>query len=69
MTTRTTGNDPVEGLDPGGTRSTRPGSTGQAATGGPSVAPKVSSGDRNDHTSSDVAPVTKPKPDGGSKPD
>ena len=45
QSTRTTGNDPVEGLDPGGTRSTRP---GQRDGGKPATEQKVQSGDEND---------------------
>ena len=43
--TRTTGNDPVEGLDPGGTRSTRPGRRDKQAD--KQVTHTVTSGDRN----------------------
>ena len=43
---RTTGNDPVEGLDPGGTRSTRPGKRKDGAP--PTVEQTVQSGDEND---------------------
>jgi hypothetical protein len=47
---RTTGNDPVEGIDPGGTRPTRPGNpdkTGGASEKKPTVEQQVESGDRN----------------------
>ena len=52
---RTTGNDPVEGLDPGGTRSTRPGKRKDGAP--PTVEQKVQSGDENDD------PQRQPTPD------
>lgn len=44
--TRTTGNDPVEGANPGGTHSTRP---GKKTPGGDerATAQEVESGDRN----------------------
>ena len=51
--TRTTGNDSVEGLDPGGTRPTRPGNpdkTGPASGEKPTVEQHVESGDRNGKT-------------------
>jgi hypothetical protein len=47
---RTTGNDPVEGLDPGGTRPTRPGNpdkTGNGSGENATVEQHVESGDRN----------------------
>lgn len=44
QSSRTTGNDPVEGLDPGGTRSTRPGKRNE---GTPKVEQTVQSGDEN----------------------
>jgi hypothetical protein len=49
-TSRTTGNDEVSGVDPGGTRSTRPGQkdkTEPKATGGVKTPTTVVSGDRN----------------------
>ena len=46
QSTRTTGNDPVEGLDPGGTRSTRPGKRKDGTA--PKVEQAVRSGDEND---------------------
>jgi hypothetical protein len=42
---RTTGNDPSEGADPGGTHSTKQGT--QSST--PPEKPKVQSGDQNDN--------------------
>ncbi len=65
--TRTTGNDPVEGLDPGGTRPTRPGNRdktpdGKGGESDPVVTQNVRSGDRNAGTSSEVTPATRPKP-------
>ena len=52
--TRTTGNDPVEGVDPGGTRSTRPGkrSDGNAQN----VEQTVQSGDENDDPAHPASP-------------
>ena len=50
----TTGNDPVEGLDPGGTHSTKPGNadkTGAADPGAVREEQKVVSGDQNDPAS------------------
>jgi hypothetical protein len=44
-TKRTTGNDPADGADPGGTHSTKP----SPATATPSEKPKVQSGDQNDN--------------------
>ena len=44
---RTTGGDPVEGADPGGTHSTRPGHAG--ADGAPKTKQTVESGDQNEH--------------------
>ena len=48
--TRKTGNEPVEGADPGGTRPTRPGHPGKAAdeAGGTRTEQHVTSGDRRD---------------------
>ncbi len=46
QSSRTTGSDPVEGLDPGGTRSTRPGKRREGAP--PTVEQNVQSGDGND---------------------
>lgn len=50
--TKTTGNDPVEGLDPGGTHSTRPGQADKtgAKKDAPTVEQHVESGDRNEQT-------------------
>ena len=47
--TRTTGNDPIEGVDPGGTRSTKPGQADKSKPkeSGPSANQTVTSGDRN----------------------
>lgn len=47
--TRTAGNDPVEGADPGGTRSTHPGQPNKQgpAAKDPAVEQHVGSGDRN----------------------
>lgn len=47
---RTTGNDPVEGIDPGGTRPTRPGNpdkSGPARAEAPRAEQTVVSGDQN----------------------
>jgi hypothetical protein len=47
---RTTGNDLIEGIDPGGTRPTHPGNpdkTGSASEKKPTVEQHVESGDRN----------------------
>ncbi len=52
--TRTTGNEPVEAIDPGGSR---PG------PGKKTVEQKVESGDRNAKTSSTIADANEPKPD------
>ncbi len=53
QSTRTTGNDPVEGLDPGGTRSTRPGKRNDRTA--PTVEQTVQSGDENDDPSHPAA--------------
>ena len=53
--TRTTGNDPVEGVDPGGTRPTRPGHPGK--DGAPATEQTVESGDRNPRTSETDGPT------------
>ena len=47
---RKTANEPVEGMDPGGTHSTRPGQADKQgpATGKPKADQHVESGDRND---------------------
>ena len=49
--TRTTGNDPAEGVDPGGTRPTKPGNPDKTSTkdesGSAKVEQNVESGDRN----------------------
>jgi hypothetical protein len=47
--TRTTGNDPVEGADPGGTRSTKPGDPDKSRPRqkNPKATQSVVSGDRN----------------------
>src|SRR4051812_31175552 len=47
--THTTGNDPVEGVDPGGTRSTKPGQAdkSQPKADAPATSQETSSGDRN----------------------
>ena len=46
---RTTGNDSVEGVDPGGTHSTKPGNPDKSGKSGKDakVEQKVESGDRN----------------------
>ena len=47
----TTGNDPVEGLDPGGTHSTKPGNADKSGAANPAAVreeQKVVSGDQND---------------------
>ena len=47
-TTRKTGNEPVEGADPGGTSPTKPGKTPSDAEGGKTwTEHKIESGDRN----------------------
>ena len=49
MGRRTAGNDPVEGADPGGTRSTKPGNPDKSGPPRPGrVEQAVVSGDRND---------------------
>lgn len=55
--TRTTGNEPVGAIDPGGTRPTK----GRAGKTPEKTGQHVVSGDRNDGTSSSVGP-TEPKP-------
>ncbi|MBV8578783.1 MAG: hypothetical protein JOZ58_27580 [Acetobacteraceae bacterium] len=46
--TRKTGNEPVEGADPGGTRPTKPGQTSSSGTQSETwTEHKVESGDRN----------------------
>ncbi len=57
QSSRTTGNDPVEGLDPGGTRSTRPGK--RDATG-PKTEQRVQSGDENDDPQRQPEPPRSP---------
>jgi hypothetical protein len=54
--TRTTGNDPAEGVDPGGTHSTRPGKREGDVR---QVDHPVVGGDRNTRDSSKVAPATR----------
>ncbi len=46
---RTTGNDSVEGVDPGGTHSTKPGNPdkGAPSSKGAKIGQRVESGDRN----------------------
>ena len=44
---RTTGNEPIEEIDPGGTRSTKPGQRGNSDDEAPKVRQRVTSGDRN----------------------
>ena len=45
---RTTGNDPIEGADPGGTHSTKPGNPDKSGAARPgAVTQDVVSGDRN----------------------
>ena len=52
---RTTGGDPIEGADPGGTRSTKPGNPDKSGAAKPEeVREKRVSGDRNEGISSDV---------------
>ncbi len=49
--THTTGNDPVEGIDPGGTRPTKPGNPDKSGVAKPSEVRKdqtVVSGDQNE---------------------
>lgn len=55
--TRTTGNDPVAGADPGGTRSTRPGQRDKSAPPAvdPATTQTVTSGDRNPRRESRTA--------------
>ena len=54
---RTTGGDPVEGADPGGTRSTKPGNPDKSGKAKPEdVGENRVSGDRNEGTSSAVTP-------------
>jgi hypothetical protein len=51
MSTRTTGGDPAEGADPGGTRSTKPGNPDKSGASKPAdVADgqKIKSGDQNE---------------------
>jgi hypothetical protein len=52
--TQTTGGDPVEGVDPGGTRSTHPGQADKTAAkdGKVSTEHSVTSGDRNPRSES-----------------
>ena len=46
--TRTSGNDPIEGADPGGTHSTKPGNPDKSGPAKPaSVQQDVTSGDNN----------------------
>ena len=59
-TKRTTGGDAIEGADPGGTRSTKPGNPDKSGTAKPEdVGERRVSGDRNEGTVSQVAPVLK----------
>ena len=47
-TPRTTGNDPIEGADPGGTHSTKPGNADKSGPAHPqNVEQTIVSGDRN----------------------
>ncbi|MBV9655477.1 MAG: hypothetical protein JOZ42_13035 [Acetobacteraceae bacterium] len=55
QSTRTTGNDPVEGVDPGGTRPTKAGQPGK--DGGRATEQTVESGDRNPRTSEGDGPT------------
>ena len=52
QSTRSTGNEPVEGIDPGGTRPTKPGNPDKSGAKPKVEAPKVEqnvqTGDRND---------------------
>jgi hypothetical protein len=52
--TQTTGGDPIEGVDPGGTRSTHPGQRDKTAPkrAGAKVEQTVTSADRNTRTES-----------------
>ena len=53
-TTRGTGNDPLEGVDPGGTRPTKPGNPDKSGPARPSEVSKeetIVSGDQNDSAS------------------
>jgi hypothetical protein len=58
--TRTAGNDPVEGADPGGTRSTKPGNPDKSRSRqkDPKTTQTVVSGDRN--TSAESRSPSKP---------
>ncbi len=61
-TKRTTGNDPIEGVDPGGTRSTKPGNPDQKGGAAPErVEERRVSGDRNEGAQSTVAPANQAK--------
>jgi hypothetical protein len=61
-TTRTTGNDPIEGVDPGGSRSTKPGNPDKSGASAPeNVGENRVSGDRNEASESTVAPVDQAK--------
>jgi hypothetical protein len=53
---RTTGNDAIEGVDPGGTHSTKPGNPdkGTASPKGAKVEQTVESGDRNTNPDADA---------------
>jgi hypothetical protein len=54
-TKRTTGGDPIEGVDPGGTRSTKPGNPDKSGAARPEeVGENRVSGDRNEGISSEV---------------
>ena len=60
---QTTGGDPIEGVDPGGTRSTRPGNpdkSGAAKPQPPRTEQHVVSGDRNAGRPDDLARDPKP---------
>ncbi len=60
--TATTGNDPVEGLDPGGTHSTKPGNPDKSGPSKPAEVRReqsVVSGDQDDRIG-DKAPAAKP---------
>lgn len=59
--TQTTGGDPIEGVDPGGTRSTKPGQANKAEdkAAAPASPQTNASGDRNPYRESRTAPPAK----------
>lgn len=60
--TRTTGNDPSDGPDPGGTHSTKPGQRDKSApkSAEPVIHNTVASGDRNAENESEGPPLKRP---------